>query len=182
MGSFLLFHYFCQAGFIFSCGWFSCAAEAPYNIPKSWQAKSLYNKFTFIYYIFWVSLSFYENTKCTSLLSLQCWWEVWCHVPHKCPRERHRILPVHPSRWNVNVSVASVFFNDLCTVTSSWLFLHLMVTFLAFAWLLHLSFQLNYVNYCSISCVGWATVRQTLKQPLTSNPREWGVDIEDLSG
>lgn len=33
-----------------------------------------------------------------SLLFLQCWWEVWCHVPHKCAGECYRSLPVHPTR------------------------------------------------------------------------------------
>lgn len=38
----------------------------------------------------------------SSHLSLQCWWEVWCHVPHKCASECYWILPVHSTRWDVD--------------------------------------------------------------------------------
>ncbi len=40
-------------------------------------------------------------TSCT-LLCLQCWWEVWCHVPYKCASQCFRSLPVHPTWWDIH--------------------------------------------------------------------------------
>lgn len=114
----------------FSCFFPSLAAQALYTIPKSWQAKLLYNIFTFLYCVFWVYWFLKKKKKkrkcktcICSVLSLQCWWEIWCHVPHKCPRERNRILPVHPSRWNVYLLLSVVMILSLSLPQRSQVFM-----------------------------------------------------------